>query len=181
MVATLLEGGHAYFFHQTFSSYERAIRDEVSRIDGVTLIYLQEAMQAFKAGLHSFIDCNVGELLLNIHFCSSWRKLQPIQHIVTVFANAHEGTNNSFQSKQVQKYTGPPGKTFLLDVKEDLDTNFLGILSIIRNFRNQSGHPTAEVINREQAYYPIAAIHSFCQKDVPVDGLLLQTLIKVPP
>ena len=38
------------------------------------------------------------------------------------------------------------------DVREDLDTHFAGILSIIRTFRNQSGHPTGQIIDREQAY-----------------------------
>ena len=38
------------------------------------------------------------------------------------------------------------------NIKEDLDTHFTGIISIIRTFRNQSGHPTGQIIDREQAY-----------------------------
>lgn len=38
------------------------------------------------------------------------------------------------------------------EIKEDLDTHFAGIVSVIRAFRNQSGHPTGKVIGREQAF-----------------------------
>jgi len=49
-------------------------------------------------------------------------------------------------------------------VKEDLDTNFSGILSIIRNFRNQSGHPSGKIIDREQAYILLQLFPPYCKK-----------------
>jgi hypothetical protein len=39
----------AYFFHDVFS-YERQIRTEVPDVNDVTLLYLKEAMQAFRSG-----------------------------------------------------------------------------------------------------------------------------------
>jgi hypothetical protein len=42
--------------------------------------------------------------------------------------------------------------TLSAEIKEDLDTHFAGILSVIRNFRNQSGRPTGKIIDREQAF-----------------------------
>jgi hypothetical protein len=50
------------------------------------------------------------------------------------------------------------------EVKEDLDTNFAGILSIIRNFRNQAGHPTGKIIDREQAYVLLQLFIPYCKK-----------------
>ena len=49
-------------------------------------------------------------------------------------------------------------------MKEDLDTNFSGILSIIRNFRNQSGHPSGKIIDREQAYILLQLFPPYCKK-----------------
>ena len=49
-------------------------------------------------------------------------------------------------------------------VKEDLDTHFAGILSIIRTFRNQSGHPTGKIVEREQAYVLMQLFIPFCKK-----------------
>ncbi len=49
-------------------------------------------------------------------------------------------------------------------VKEDLDTNFMGITSVIRNFRNDSGHPTGRIIGREQCYALLQLFVPYCKK-----------------
>ncbi|MGA8872612.1 MAG: hypothetical protein WB460_15810, partial [Candidatus Acidiferrales bacterium] len=59
-----------------------------------------------------------------------------------------------------QDYT----KNFPSDLKEDLDTHFAGILSTIRNFRNQSGHPTGKIIDREQAFVLLHLFIPYCRK-----------------
>jgi hypothetical protein len=38
------------------------------------------------------------------------------------------------------------------EVKDDLDTQLNGIQSLIRTFRNDSGHPSGKLVDREQAY-----------------------------
>jgi len=50
------------------------------------------------------------------------------------------------------------------DCREDLDTNLSGILSVIRNFRNQSGHPTGQIVGREQAYVLLQLFVTYCKK-----------------
>jgi hypothetical protein len=41
---------------------------------------------------------------------------------------------------------------------------FSGILSIIRNFRNDSGHPSGKIIEREQAYILLQLFIPYCKK-----------------
>jgi hypothetical protein len=55
-------------------------------------------------------------------------------------------------------------KSLPSEVKEDLDTHVAGILSVIRNFRNQAGHPTGKVIDREQAYVLLQLFIPYCRK-----------------
>jgi hypothetical protein len=66
---------------------------------------------------------------------------------------------NKFKNK-----LDPQLKTMPSRIKEDLDTHFAGILSIIRNFRNQSGHPTGNIIDREQMYVLLNLFISYCKK-----------------
>ena len=57
--------------------------------------------------------------------------------------------------KKIDKFKAiitPEKATFSQDVKESFDTQFLGIQSLIRIYRNESGHPTGKVIDREQAF-----------------------------
>ena len=50
------------------------------------------------------------------------------------------------------------------EAKEDLDTNFLGIVSMIRTFRNESGHPSGKMIDREQCFVLLQLFVPCCKK-----------------
>ena len=50
------------------------------------------------------------------------------------------------------------------EVQNDLDTNFLSLSSIIRNFRNESGHPTGKIVSREQCYVNLHIFVPFNKK-----------------
>ena len=55
-------------------------------------------------------------------------------------------------------------KTLPSEVREDLDTHFAGILSVVRTFRNQAGHPTGKVMDREQTYVLLHLFIPYCKK-----------------
>src|SRR5258706_6025112 len=55
-------------------------------------------------------------------------------------------------------------KTMPAEIREDLDTRFSGILSVIRTFRNQSGHPSGEILDRDQAFVNLQLFIPYCRK-----------------
>lgn len=146
----ILANQHSYFFHDV-STYEQLIRNEIPNIDVVTMVYLKEAMQAFRVGclLSSTVMLGVStehtfdlliETILN----------NPTQAPKYQAVGKHRGALmriNTFKS-----VLDSQASTLSHSIKEDLDTNFAGIISIIRNFRNQSGHPSGHIIDREQCY-----------------------------
>jgi hypothetical protein len=71
---------------------------------------------------------------------------------------------HSSAGQHVEEDTRPAPKHFVARIKEDLDTHFAGILSVIRTFRNQSGHPTGRIIDREQAYVLLQLFIPHCRK-----------------
>jgi hypothetical protein len=137
---------NAYFFHDV-SSYEKLIQSEVPAINEVTLIYLKEAMQAFRTGC--ILSCSVMLGVATEHtFLLLLDKIQNNQKYKTVFSQRTILQKiNKFRHILDQNLNTLPS-----EIKEDIDTNFAGILSVIRNFRNQAGHPTGKIIDREQAY-----------------------------
>jgi len=146
----ILENQESYFFHDV-STYEQLIRNEIPNIDDVTMIYLKEAMQAFRVGcvLSSTVMLGVStehtfDLLIETI------NNNPSHAATYQSVNSQWGTLrrvNTFKS-----ILNTQTSTLSRDIKEDLDTHFSGILSVIRNFRNQSGHPSGHVIDREQCY-----------------------------
>lgn len=156
----ILENSITYFFYDV-SSYEMAIKKEVPKIDDTTLIYLKEAMQAFRAGclLSSSVMLGVATehtflLLMEIIGQNPEHKLiaTAVNKEITILRKVNKFKNKLDETKL------PP------EIKEDIDTYFAGILSILRNYRNQSGHPTGKIIDREQMYVLLNLFIPYCKK-----------------
>jgi hypothetical protein len=158
----ILANQQVYFFHDV-TTYTDLIRKNIPRINDVTLVYLQEAMQSFKASciLSSTVMLGVATehtFLLMLEAVDASPKHQK------VFANVSTERTilqkiNKFKNVLDANIAGFPA-----ELKEDLDTHFAGILSIIRNFRNQAGHPTGRIIDREQAYVLLQLFIPYCRK-----------------
>ena len=157
-----MENESAYFFHDV-SSYKNAILAEVPDINEATLLYLQEAMQAFRSGciLSATVMLGVATehtFLLMLETIESNPAHQPTYQSVFTQRTILQKVNK-FKNILDQNLAN-----LSREIKEDLDTNFSGILSIIRNFRNQSGHPTGKIIDREQAYVLLQLFIPYCKK-----------------
>ena len=146
----ILANQSAYFFHDV-STYTSIIRKEIPQIDEVTLLYLQEAMQAFQSGCilsatvmlgvaaeHTFLLL-IGDITNNPVHAPKFAAIGKERTILMKI--------NKFNAALGQQQSGLPHP-----IREDLETNFSGIQSLIRNFRNDAGHPTGKIVNREQAF-----------------------------
>jgi hypothetical protein len=159
----ILENENAYFFHD-LTSYVSLIRENIPNINDVTMVYLQEAMQAFKSGcmLASTVMLGVAS---EHSFLLLLETAEANQKYGTRFASA--GKQRSILQKfrkfkaALDQYVLPDLPS---DLKEDLDTDFAGILSVIRTFRNESGHPTGKILGREQTYVLLQLFIPYCKR-----------------
>ena len=158
----LIQNQDTYFFHDV-AAYTSWLKREVPAIDPVTLLYVQEALQAFQAGciLSSTVMLGVATehtFLLLLDAIEKSSKLS--KHFVAV--GKERGVLNKVNKfrRILETHQG----TLPAEVKEDLDTHFAGILSVIRTFRNQAGHPTGQIVDREQAYVLLRLFIPYCRK-----------------
>ncbi|MFA4850882.1 MAG: hypothetical protein WC626_14255, partial [Methanoregula sp.] len=146
----ILENNELYFFHDV-SSFEKSILGVIPNINKITLDYLKEAMQDFRSGCflsssvmmgvaleHSF-DLMIESINQNPKFLEMFKSVSTKQ---TIYRRTNEFKNILTQNH----------KEFSRDIMDDVDANFSGIFSIIRNYRNESGHPSEIFIEREQCY-----------------------------
>jgi hypothetical protein len=159
----ILANQNVYFFHD-LESYTKLIQSNVPNINAVTLMYLQEAMQSFRSGCilaatvmlgvaseHSFlllVEAAEQSPTYGSHF-GSVSKERTILQKFRKFRAAFE-TNVRADL---------PGA-----IKENLDIEFDGILSVIRTFRNDSGHPSGKILEREQTYVLLQMFVPYCKK-----------------
>ncbi len=158
----ILDSHDIYFFHDV-STYEKVILQNVPSMNPVTLLYLKESMQAFHAGC--ILSCSV---MLGVAAEHTF-----LQLMETVNTNPEK----ALLFKEIEKERTILRKTtkfrniILQHIKdlppvvaEDLDLNVSGIQSIIRNYRNEAGHPTGKIIEREQAYVLLNLFIPYCKK-----------------
>jgi hypothetical protein len=132
-------------------------------IDDVTVLYLKEAMQSFRTGCVLASTVMLGVATEHTFLLLVDTIENNATHAPTFASVGHQRTVlqkvNKFRNIMDQELRGLPAET-----KEDFDTHFAGILSIIRTFRNQAGHPTGKIIDREQAYVLLQLFIPYCKK-----------------
>lgn len=158
----VLEGQDPYFFHDV-STYEQLVTSQIPQIDPLTLVYLKEAVQAFYSGC--LLSATV---MIGVSIEHSFLKLLDVIESNPTHQAAYK---NVFSEKTLlRKFNKFKNildshlSTLSSDIKEDLDTNFAGILSMIRNFRNESGHPSGKIISREQCFVLLPLFIPCCKK-----------------
>lgn len=159
----ILENENTYFFHD-LSTYTTLIQSNVPDINDTTLLYLQEAMQSFKSG------CMLAAtVMLGVASEHSFLLL-----LETAEANSTYGSKFASAAKQrtilqkFRKFKAALDQHVMADlpheIKEDLDIDFAGVLSVIRTFRNESGHPSGKILGREQTYVLLQMFVPYCKK-----------------
>jgi hypothetical protein len=158
----MLAGENPYFVHDV-AGYEARIRREIPKIDDVTLIYLKEAVQGFRSGCVLSATVMLGVATEHVFMLLMEAIEKNPAHAATYAATSKERLLlpkiNRFRQTLELHFGQLPR-----EIKEDLDTHFLGILSVIRNYRNESGHPSGKIIDREQVYVLMELFPSYARK-----------------
>src|SRR5205823_3503642 len=126
----------AYFFHDV-SSYERLVRAEIPAIDDTTLLYLKEAMQSFRTGCILAATVMLGVATEHTFMLLIEGIEQNVAYAAT-FANVGNERTILQKVNKFKNILDQQIRQLPQDVKEDLDTHFAAILSLIRTFRNQA-------------------------------------------
>ena len=123
-----VENQGGYFFHDV-STYEKLIREQVPTIDSTTMLYLKEAMQAFRSGCILSATVMIGVAAEHTF----------LRLLETVDGNAaHEKTYATVKKERhilpkINKFHGILASkigTLPPETQEDLDTNFVGIQAV---------------------------------------------------
>jgi hypothetical protein len=158
----LLGGGGEYFLYDV-SGFEKQIKAEIPDIDPTTLLYLKEALQAFRSGCILASTVMLGVATEHTFLLLLETIDQNEAHSAT-FASIAKERGILRKINRFKNIIEQNKKTVPRDLLEDFDTHFLGIQSLIRGFRNESGHPSGKVIEREQAFVNLQLFVSFGRK-----------------
>ena len=147
--------------------YMKRLCNSISNIDNVIITYLNECLSTFRIGsmLSSTITLGVASekaFLLLIDACANAisdpnRKAK--------FIKDTQGKMIKRQHDEFMKiYQGRLRGLFPGDINDDFDTTVNGIFTMIRNYRNDAGHPTGRIVSREVVYANIQVFPTYLKK-----------------
>jgi len=139
----------------------------ISNIDDIILTYLEESLKTFRIHclLSSMITLGCASekaTLLLIDACQNSLVSPTEKDDFTRKTNTisikrkHDEFQNIFKTKILPAL--PP------NIKENLDNYLTGLFSIIRTHRNDAGHPSGKVIEREQLYSYLVVFPTYLEK-----------------
>ena len=120
-------------------------------------------MQAFHAGCILSATVMLGAAAEHT-FVLLLEKLEQSPQHQTVFASVFKQGSLFRKINQFRKVLEQQAHSLPPEILEDLGTRFLGIQSIIRESRNESGHPTGKIPSREQTFVLMQLFIPFAKK-----------------
>ena len=155
-------GGDSYFVHDV-TGYEGRLKREIPAIDPVTLLYLKESLQAFRS------DCVLSStVMLGVAtehtFGLLAETIDSNPQYRDIYAPAAKDRSILRRVEKFRQILEPRMGELPQAAREGLITNFLGIQEIIRGFRNDSGHPSGKIVDREQAHALLLLFPLYCRK-----------------
>ena len=149
------------------NKYVEAIRRRVTTVDGVILSYVEEAVQAWAAGLSRssavMLGCACEKLILGLaetiskSNCGAWstkigKKLAKRAFISELFGDVRDCIIELLDQKKLPRELG--------DV---VDRKLSAVFDYARVLRNQSGHPTGASVTQEDAEAGLLLFPGFCE------------------
>lgn len=146
----VIDNEQTYFFHDV-SSYRERLEIEIPSLDEVTKVYLQEAMQSFRIGC-----LLASSVMLGVATEHTFNKLiEAIDQSGKYKDDYKSVSKEHLISRRLTKFKNvfdSNKKDYPTEICQDFDSQFLCIQTVIKNYRNESGHPTGKIIDREQMY-----------------------------
>jgi hypothetical protein len=160
-----------YRFHDT-SSYIAMIKSAAADLSSDAELYLEEAVAAFYA------DCLLAAIvMLGVAAEAEFLRLVDVAAASANYKASFEPIKKlKFVREKItafQKALAPHLKTLPAECREDLDTNLLGIQSVLRIARNDAGHPSGTPPPaREQVYIHLQLFAPFARQLMRLRGAL---------
>jgi hypothetical protein len=146
--------------------YLKRLQADISNLDPVIITYLNEALHTFRIGclLSSTVTLGCASekafLLLVEAYAAALPKAQEEKFRKEtenrMIKRQFEEFSKRLESHLKPKLTG--------DVKDDLDVTLGGVFAMMRNMRNDAGHPTGRQVQREIAYANLTVFPTYLRK-----------------
>jgi hypothetical protein len=148
------------------TGYLKRVKESIPNIDQIILVYLEESLNTYNinALLSSTIALGcASEKALLLLIDSYTNSIQDTGR-KTKFINDTKGRMIKRQFEEFSKCITNLVGNMPNNISDGLNTVLLGVFEMIRNNRNDAGHPTGKSIPKEFVYANLQVFIPYCQK-----------------
>ncbi|WDQ34953.1 hypothetical protein PTQ21_12210 [Paenibacillus marchantiae] len=148
------------------SGYLSSIKQDIPEIDELIITYMTECLKAYRINLLLSSTIMLGcasekaLLLLIDSFINSFHDEAKRKQIYDKFANRMIKRQFDELTRSLTTIQSSIPK----DISDGLNNVLLGVFEMIRNYRNDAGHPTGVTISKEQVYANIQVFIPYLKK-----------------
>jgi hypothetical protein len=147
------------------------IRSQVPNLDPVVGLYLKEALNSFRSGNYLAVAVMTGvasERILIVLRDAIHSSIEDDRRKKLMEATENQTAKRIYE--EVSKRIDPIRERLPSELQESIDTELEGIFHEVRRTRNDAGHPTGRVIEKEEAYallqlFPVYAKSAYTLMD----------------
>ncbi len=148
------------------TGYLKRIKDTIPNIDPIILVYLEESLYTYNinALLSSTIALGCASEKALLLLIDSYANAIQDAGRKTKFINDTKGRMIKRQFEEFSKCLTNLIGNMPSNISDGLNTVLLGVFEMIRNNRNDAGHPTGKSIPKEYVFANLQVFISYCQK-----------------
>jgi len=148
------------------SGYLSRVKEEIPNIDEVIYKYLEESIHTYNIGVYLSASVTLG--------CASEKALLLLieSYIKSIKdSTKQESFRSKVQGRMIKRQYEEFSKAITAhmdklpkELSDNITTILLGVFEMIRNNRNDAGHPTGKVIKKEQIYAYLQVFIEYCKR-----------------
>lgn len=147
------------------SGYLKALKNTLPELDTIIETYLLESINTYNINqlLSATITLGCASeraiLLIIDSYANTFRENEKSN----IFRKKIEGRFIKTQFDEFQKSIKHGLSTYPYDLKENFDNTFTGVYQMIRNNRNDAGHPTGKQIDKDSLFANLRVFIPYCK------------------
>jgi len=151
--------------------YLSCIANDSPNVDDVVLLYLTEGLQCFIRSnyIASVVMVGVAAEKVILNLVDAFTAAMSDASKATTFRRKTQNAMIKTQFDELTKRLYPLKQQLPGELSRDLETYLDGIFNLVRNYRNEAGHPTGRDIPHEIAYSNLQLFRYFSKR---VHGLI---------
>jgi hypothetical protein len=148
------------------SGYLGRVREEIPKIDLVIFTYLEESIRTYSIGAYLSASVMLGcasekaLLLLIDSYINSIKDTRSQES----FRSKVEGRMIKRQYDEFSKALSAQIGKLPNELSDNLQTILFGVFDMIRNNRNEAGHPSGKVVKKEQIFAYLQVFIEYCKR-----------------